>query len=198
MTRGRLMLPFALLALGGCGGAAPLALSPLGRSLGAERVAVGRAPAPVGDPAAERGGTVPPGALAAQDTPGAGAASPTPQTALRRYALAYTNWSAADLPAHERQLAALAVGPARLAAEQIAASRSAIASLTQSHVANKGVVILIAAREGMARGHWVIVTREQTTGTGPYAGLPPSLHVTLARLRRIDHEWVVSEWRPRT
>lgn len=198
MRQTRLMLLLAALALGGCGSAAPPASSPLGRSLEAERIPVSRAPAPAGDPPAERDGTVPQSQIAAQDTLTARSISPSPQIALRRYALAYTSWTAASLPAHERQLAALAIGPARLVAEQTAASRSAIASLAQSHVENKGVVIEIAPSEGPARGQWVVVTQERTTGTGAYAGLPPSLHVTFARVQRTDHGWVVSEWRPRT
>jgi hypothetical protein len=118
--------------------------------------------------------------------------------ALRRYALAYTNWRAASLPVHERQLASLAIGPARLAAEHTAASGSAIASLAQSHVENRGVVIAIAAGEGAAHGQWVVVTREQTTGTGDYAGLPPTLHVTYAQVRRVNYGWAVRTWDPRT
>lgn len=192
------MLLLALLALGGCGAGAPPAPSPLGRSLEAERIPVSRAPAPNGDPPAERGGTVPQRQLAAQDTTAANSASPTPQAALHRYALAYTNWTAANLPAHERQLAAMAIGPARLAAEQTAASGSAVASLAASHVTNKGAVIAIAAGEGSARGQWVIVTQERTSGTGVYAGLPPTPHVTVARVRRVGHGWAVWEWRPRT
>lgn len=198
MRRRRSTRLLALLALGGCGGAPPPASSPLGRSLGAERVAVRRASAPFGDPVTGPGGTVPRSRLAAQDTPGAGAASPTRQAALRRYALAYTNWTASSLSARERLLASLAVGPARLAAEQTAASGSAVASLARSHVENRGVVIAITAGEGAARGQWVVVTQEQTTGTGAYAGLPPSLHVTFARVIRVGHDWTVSEWSPRT
>jgi hypothetical protein len=159
---------------------------------------VRRAPAPAGDPIAERGGTVPPSQIAAQDTPIAGAISTTPQMALRRYALAYTNWTASGLPATERRLASLAVGPARLAAEQIVASNSAALELAANHVQNEGVVLAIAPGRGPAVGQWVVVTQEQTSGSGPYVGLPPTLHVTLARTERLHHGWVISAWTPRT
>lgn len=63
------------------------------------------------------------------------------------------------------------MGAARLAAEQTAASRSVTAALVASHVRNHGVVLSIAPGQGIARGQWIIVTQEQTTGSGPYAGL---------------------------
>jgi len=100
--------------------------------------------------------------------------------------------------ADERHLASLAVGAARLAAEQTAASQSAAAQLAANHVQDKGVVLAITPGLGPARGQWVIVTQEQTTGTGPYAGLPSSPHVTLARAARLGRGWVVSEWSPRS
>jgi len=141
---------------------------------------------------------VPQSQIAQQNALAAGSTAPTPQIALRRYALDYINWTATSLPAHERRLASLAIGPARLAAEQTAASGSAISSLARSHVENKGVVVAIAAGEGADRGQWVVVTQEQTTGTGAYAGLPPTLHVTVARVTHMGQGWIVREWTPRT
>jgi hypothetical protein len=148
------------------------------------------------DPLPERDGTVPKSQVAKENTPATGSTAPSPQAALRRYALTYTNWQATSLPGHERQIASLAVGSARLAAEQTAASQSAAAQLASNHVQNKGVVLAIAPGEGPAHGQWVVVTHEQTTGTGPYAGLPPTPHVTLARTERLRRSWAVSEWLP--
>jgi hypothetical protein len=130
-----------------------------------------------------------------QNTPGS--LAPSPRAALLRYALLYTNWQAASLPATERRLASLAVGAARLTAEQLVASNSAAAALAANHVQNKGVVLAIAPGRGSIVGQWIVVTEEQTTGTGPYAGLPPTLHVTLGRTERLGHGWVVSGWTPR-
>lgn len=193
---GLLLLP-ALLALGGCGAdARSPGGSPLGRPIAAGPPAVGHAPAPVGDPVAERGGTVPAGTADGENAPPADAAASSPEAALRSYALVYTNWQAVTVVAHQRKLAALAIGPARLAALQTAASLGRAGELAAHRVQNTGVVLAIAREEGAARGRWVVVTQEQTTGTGAYAGLPSSLHVTLARVVPAGGGWVVWGWWP--
>jgi hypothetical protein len=139
---------------------------------------------------------VPAGLAGGENTPAAGAAASSPQAALRRYALAYTNWSATALVAHERQLAALSVGPARLAALQTAIALGSAGELLAHHVQNAGAVLAITPGASSARGRWVVVTQEQTTGTGAYAGLPSSPHVTLARVVRAWGGWVVWGWWP--
>lgn len=190
-----LTLILALMTLSGCGSTTSVPSS-LGRPFAAAPGPTSPAPAPIGDPPAERHGTVPESSARTENTPGSLASSP--QAALVRYALLYTNWRAASLVALERRLASLAVGAARLTAEQAGASRSAAGALAANHVQNTGVVLSIAAGRGPARGQWVVVTQEQSTGTGPYAGLPPTLHVTLARTERVNRSWVISEWSPRT
>lgn len=189
----------AVVALGGCGrGSASGGSVPLGRALGGAPGSVGTtsAAAPVGDPASERGGTVPSALAGSENAPSPGSGGPTPQAALRRYALVYTNWQASTLGAHERRLASLGVGAARLAALQTAASASGAVSLVADHVQNRGVVLAVAPGQGPGHGQWVVVTQEQTTGTGAYAGLPASTHVTLGRVTHVSDEWVVSEWSP--
>lgn len=69
-------------------------------------------------------------------------------------------------------------------------------SLAEHHVTNKGVVLAITTGEGPARGQWVVVTQEQTTGTGPYASLPSEPHVTLARAKQLPGGWFIYEWSP--
>ena len=198
MRRPRTALVLVAIGLGGCGSGSTSGTSqPVGRSLGPEPIPAGHAPAPSGDPPEERGGTVAQGLAAEENKPTPGSVAPSPQTALHRYALAYTNWQATSLGAHERQLASLAVGAARLAAEQTAASQSAAAELAADRVRNKGVVLAIASGQGPVRGQWIVVTQEQTSGAGPYAGLPSAPHVTLAQVMRLDHGWAVSEWSPR-
>jgi hypothetical protein len=187
----------ALMSVSGCGASPTTSgTSQLGRAFTAAASPPGAAAAPFGDPPAERHGTVPQSLASRENTPSV--LAPSPQAALLRYALLYTNWQAANLPNVERRLALLAVGPARLTAEQIAASSGALDELAAHHVQNKGVVLAIAAGRGPAAGKWIVVTQEQSTGTGPYAGLPATLHVTLASTKRIDRGWAISRWTPRT
>ncbi len=195
MTRAtaKLTLLLALALLSGCTASAP---PPLGRAFAAAPGPTSTAPPPSGDPPAERHGTIPPGAARHQRTPSR--LAPTPQAALQRYALLYSNWQAVNLPSVERQLASMAVGPARLTAEQIAASHSMTAALAADRVQSTGVVLSIAPGRGPARGQWIIVTQEHTTGAGAYVSLPATLHVTLARTQRLDQGWTISGWTPRT
>jgi hypothetical protein len=185
-----------VLALAGCGDSTQESSAPLGRSLEAEHASSSPSTAGAGDPPAERGGVVPETQARLENEPAKGAIAQSPQAALRRYALAYVNWRAMGLAAHERQLASLAIGPARLAAEQTAASQSAATTLAADHVENRGVVLAIAPGQGRARSRWVVVTDELTTGTGPYAGLPSAVHVTLAQAARVGSGWLVREWLP--
>ena len=116
------------------------------------------------------------------DRLGAGAGRTTPKTPLARYAELYVNWTAADVAANQRQLAAISLGQARAQALQAAASLARDPELTKSAVSNTGSVVAIAPGQGAATGLWVVVTREQTIGKGDYAGLPPTLHVIYVQL----------------
>ena len=151
-----------------------------------------------GDPAPERGGTIPAAAQAAQHTLAAGAAAPTPRAALERYARLSLNWTAAGLVARERQLAALALGQARAQALQAAAGAARDPELTRSHVTNTGQLVAIAPGTGAASRRWVLVSRETTTGTGDYAGLPAALHVIYAQVTHTPAGWVITQWSPQT
>ena len=197
MTRRWTALLLPLVVLGACGGRPTRSTSlPLGRSLGVEHTRAGQAPAPTGDPSEERNGMVPQAQAESELKPSPGSLARSPEAALIRYARAYTNWQASRLGSHERELASLAVGSARLTAEQTAASQSIVATLAANHVKNEGTVLAIAPGLGTARGQWIVVTYEQTTGTGPYAGLPALAHVTFARAAHVGRGWVVSQWRP--
>jgi hypothetical protein len=184
--------------LSGCGGTQRPAETSLGRTVGATRGVAAPTLAPVGDPLPERGGTISPSAQAAEQAVPRLDLSPTPRAALRRYALLYVNWRAAQLPAHERELARISAAAARLEAAQVAASASGASVLAADHVADAGSIVAIAPGEGAAAGQWVVVTREQITGTGPYAGLPDALHVTLAQTLHETGGWVVSAWTPQS
>jgi hypothetical protein len=147
------------------------------------------------DPAPERGGTIPAGTRATQTQLASGAGQPTPQSALEQYARLYVNWSARTVAADQRALAAISVDQARAQALQAATSYAHDQTLQQSGVANSGHLVAITASI-TTPGTWVLVTSEQTTGKGDYAGLPPTLHVTYAQVTRASSGWVVSEWAP--
>jgi hypothetical protein len=154
------------------------------------------APASAGDPAPERGGTIPSGARAAQSTLARGAASRSPEAALERYAELYVNWTAADVSTQQRELSSISLGEARAQALQAAASASGDTELLKSGVANSGQVVAITQGQGQAAGEWVLVTHEQTTGQGDYSGLPPTLHVIYAQLTHTPDGWIVTRWQP--
>ena len=147
------------------------------------------------DPAPERGGTIPASARATQSKLAPSAGEPSPESALERYARLYVNWSAPTVAADQRELAAISVDQARAQALQAAASYAQDQTLQRSGVANSGHVVAVASSI-TTPGQWVIVTSEQTTGKGDYAGLPPTLHVTYAQVTRASSGWVVSEWAP--
>jgi hypothetical protein len=147
------------------------------------------------DPAPERGGTIPAGTRATQSQLATGAGQPTPQSALEHYARLYVNWSARTVADDQRELAAISVDQARAQALQAAATYAHDQTLQQSGVANSGHVVAITSSI-VTPGQWVLVTSEQTTGKGDYAGLPPTLHVTYAQVIRTASGWAVSEWAP--
>lgn len=153
---------------------------------------------PNADPAPEQGGTIPTATASAQGKLSAGAGQPTPQAALGRYARLYTNWNATNVDDVQRQLASISLDGARAQALQAATSYQRDTTLLASKVANAGTVISIAAGQGDARGRWVIVTSETTTGQGDYTGLPATVHVTYAHVSHQPTGWVVTEWSPQT
>jgi hypothetical protein len=147
------------------------------------------------DPAPERGGTIPAAAHTSQTRLAANAGQGTPTAALERYGSWWANWTAATLIARQQQLATISLGQARAQALQAAASFHNDRTLAASHVANRGRVIAISPSL-TARGEWVVVTSETTTGQGDYAGLPATLHVTYAQLTHTRQGFVVSQWSP--
>jgi len=125
---------------------------------------------------------------------GVGAARATPAAALSRYARLYVNWSWQTVAAVEWRLAAVSVGQAHL--EALAAAAQPEPTLVRYAVENQGQVVAIGRGEGAERGKWAVITDEQTSGDGPYEGLPATSHVTWATVRRDGPGWVVSGWYP--
>lgn len=122
---------------------------------------------------------------------------PTAPDALQAFARLYINWSYRNLTATQRTLANISVGAARLAEQQAAAASAADSTIQRAHVENSGAVISIARDQAQPR-LWVIVTREQTSGTSQYEGLPAAYQVTLAHLQQLPGGWAVDEWLPQS
>jgi hypothetical protein len=117
--------------------------------------------------------------------------------ALRRFALGYINWDAADVRARLERLAADSVGQARSEMTLAAGQTGADPELAQAGVANHGTVEAVAALSG-GGDRYVVVTRESTTATdsSAYQGLAPAWHLTVATVARRRGGWVVSGWQP--
>jgi hypothetical protein len=125
------------------------------------------------------------------------AVQPTKMRALEAFAGLYVNWSYRTLAGTQRTLAAMSVGPARLAEAQAAASTRADSTIARGHVWNSGRLVSVSREENRA-GTWVLVTLERTGGSTQYQGLPAAYHVTLARVAGVPGGYAVSEWLPQT
>jgi hypothetical protein len=136
----------------------------------------------------------PPSPSAAQAPAGVQA---TPGGALEAFARLYVNWTYRTLAGNQRRLAAMSVGPARLAERQAAAASRADTTIARGHIYNTGQVVSVAP-EPAHTGTWVIVTREQTGGSSEYQGLQAAYHVTLAKLAHIPQGYVIESWLPQS
>jgi hypothetical protein len=143
-------------------------------------------------PLGERPGSIP------RTQKGGGGASPasTPHAAILRFASLYINWTYKNLVSHERTLASIAVGGARLAEQQAATQTARDTTIARAHIYNRGRVIGIAPVIAPSGDRYVVVTREQTGGDPEYAGLQPAYHVTLATVTRLPGGFAVAQWEP--
>lgn len=212
MNRERTPLPIALgswicllaavLLFGGCGFGQPTSASLTGQSATTSAHAptssspAVRAHEDPHEPASERGGTISAAAKHAEDSVADGAASPTPELALSRFANLYMNWKANTVRAHQLQLAGISIGSARLTAQQTAAQVQGDSTIGQDSVSNSGEVVSISRGQAAASGYWVIVSDEKTRGKGEYRNLPAQVHVTYAVVKHLQAGWVVSAWEP--
>jgi hypothetical protein len=182
MTAVRALALMAVVAVCGCGISDPYT----------EQARTARPAAPGRSDAVTRGGHDGPPAPSARVAARAGA--PTPQAALARYGAMYVNWTAGTLAGVERRLAAISTGQAH--AQALAEAGAPPRSVSTYAVSNSGQVVAIAPGRGPRRGEWAVITDEQTSGDGPYQGLPATSHATWATVRRHRTGWVVSGWYP--
>jgi hypothetical protein len=174
-------LVFALLALSGCTNPdTPIVMT--GAASTSSPQNAGELPAP------------PPPSSSAQAPAGVQA---TPAGALEAFARLYVNWTYRTLASNQRRLAAMSVGPARLAERQAAATSQADRTITRGHIYNTGQIVSVAP-ERSHTGTWVVVTREQTGGSSEYQGLQAAYHVTLVKLAHVQHGYVIESWLPQS
>jgi hypothetical protein len=120
------------------------------------------------------------------------------EQAIQSFATQYINWSADNVAADMRGLAAQSVGQARSAMQLAAAQTAQDYELQRGGIANTGAVEAIAPLRGH-RDQYVVVTRERTTAsaTTAYQGLRPAWHLTVVSvLQQAPGQWVVSGWQP--
>jgi hypothetical protein len=122
---------------------------------------------------------------------------PTPNAAISAFARLYVNWSFRTLAEHQRALAAMAVGAARLSEQQAGASAAHDEALARGHIYNRWQVVDVAP-DALRSGWWAIVTREQTGGNAQYEGLRPAYHVTIAKLASVAGGYAVEQWLPQS
>ncbi len=121
---------------------------------------------------------------------------PTAVAVVRAFASVYINWTADDITARMRALAAASIGPARAATELAAAGTENDYELKRGGISNSGTVEAVAP---LAHDQYVVVTKELTTAanTTAYEGLRPAWHVALATVAEpAPGQWVVSGWQP--
>lgn len=126
-------------------------------------------------------------------TVGAKSAGATAAAALTRYARLFVNWKASDLNQRARQLSTMSVGQARTAAKAFDDHQPA---LERYKVTNTGSVAAIARGRGTETGKWAVVVDEDTSGYGPYLGLPATSELIWATVRRAAGGYVIGSWYP--
>lgn len=142
-------------------------------------------------PGPERGGTIP---QSAKPQLAATAAFTSPAAVLAHYATLECNWSWANVTARQRQLVDDSLGQARANAQQALAELSADHTLAASRIVNHCQIVSIGPGAGPARGQWVIVLEQSTSGGAGFSSLPVTLHVVYAAAIKQSHGYVVTRW----
>lgn len=128
----------------------------------------------------------------------ASASASDPVRAVRVFADAYINWSAATVAGDMAALAAGSIGQARSAMQLASVQTGSDYELARAGIANHGSVEAIAPVAEHPT-EYAVVTLERTTATDStaYQGLAPAWHVALATVTELSPgRWVVSGWQP--
>jgi hypothetical protein len=183
--------PAMALALAGCGAFAPATVPRTASRAGTTMAAAHRAAGTVFR--ADRTHEVPTPARPEHAARG----WPAPEAAVRAFAAAYINWTAATVGRRLRALARDSVGQARVTLEVQAGEVASDRELRRGRIDNSGTVEAVAPLPGGA-GRYVVVTRERTSAAddAAYRGLAPEWHVSVATVQRVGGRWVLSGWQP--
>jgi hypothetical protein len=121
----------------------------------------------------------------------------TPEQAVRAFAAAYINWTAATVSARLRALARCSVGQARALLELQSREVAGDAELHRGKIANAGTVESVGPLHD-SPDRYAVVTRERTGAAADpaYRGLAPAWHVSVATVTRAGRRWVLSGWQP--
>jgi hypothetical protein len=142
-------------------------------------------------PAPERGGTIP-----QSDKPqlAVTAASASPAAALERYANLACNWTWANVAARQRRLVDESLGQARSNAQQALAELAADRTLAANSIVNRCQIVSLACGAGPAKGQWVLVLTQSTSGSADYSSLPATRHVIYAATAHESNGYTVTRW----
>jgi hypothetical protein len=122
----------------------------------------------------------------------------SPRGAVRAFATAYINWTAATVASRLRTLAHESVGQARATLELQAREVASDTELHRGRIANSGTVETVGPLAGHGN-EYAVVTRERTSAAddAAYRGLAPEWHVSVATVTRVGGgRWVLSGWQP--
>ena len=168
-----LTLIAAAAAIAGCGISNPYQHTAATTTTTSTSTSTSTASSPAANPAQNPGEPpAPPPPAPASQAPAS--VRSTPAGAITQFATLYMNWTWRTLAAHERELAALSVGPARLSEQQAAAAAVGDSTIAQSRVYNSGQIISIAPSRTNAK-QWVSSPASRPAATAnTTASKPPT------------------------
>jgi hypothetical protein len=189
------MLVLLAVSVSGCAALVGASVSSNATSASSSPTAASNSPTPAASTVAraDRTHEVPTPARRERASPGWA----TPAQAVRAFATAYVNWTAATVSGRLRTLARRSLGQARATLELQSREVAADRELHRGQIANAGTVEAVGPLTS-SPGRYAVVTRERTTAAddAAYRGLAPEWHVSVATVTRVGRRWVLSGWQP--
>lgn len=119
--------------------------------------------------------------------------SESAEDALAAYAKRWVTWRSDELAEHNRDLARLSTGRARV--EALAAARESVDEPGSSDAEGRGRVVSVG-RHRREDGTYVVVTREVVGEGGQTGQLAPEHGIYEAEVKRSNGRYLVSRWQP--